>query len=257
MKRKKTAIILLVLVVLIGAAAFVGYTFFKVEAITVVGNQRYSAEEIINLAGLQYEQNIFMVNEGDVAGNINTSPVLVYEKLERRYPNEMILYVHERQERAYVQYLDSILVVDEEAYITETGTQAKEGIPSVTGVNVVSFQLGSELQAADPYQIKTLKALMEALLDNPLDVVDINIMDPSNLLLVLQDGTNVKLGNIDAVSDKLRRVSDIYEVLRQQGKTGGVLDVTGERGGSYMPDVPEPVVSPSPMMDPEQGEEDR
>jgi cell division septal protein FtsQ len=221
-----------------------------VETISVVGNNAYSAEEIISLAGLEYEQNIFMISEGEIAENIGTSPVVVYDKLERKYPNEVVLYVHERKARAYVQYLDSILVVDENAYIMETGTVAKEGIPSVSGVNVVSFQLGSELQAADDYQIKTLKTLLTALVQSSLEISDINIFDPSNLMLVLADGTNVKLGSIDAVEDKLVRLADIYAILQEQGKVGGVLDVTGEKGGSYMPDIPDPTASAAPSAEP-------
>ena len=56
--------------VLTGAAVLCLAMFFRTKAITVTGNSRYTAEELISASGIQLEQNIFSVDRQRTAGQI-------------------------------------------------------------------------------------------------------------------------------------------------------------------------------------------
>ena len=236
MKHKKSAIIVLVLVVLIGAAAFVGYQFFRVEKITVVGNERYTPEEIIELSGVQYNTNIFMVDENAIRERFTSSPVVVFTKLVRKYPNEIELHVRERQETAIVPYMGAYLVTDEELVVMANGeAQDAEQYPTIEGMNVTSFQLGEILQVEDEYQVKAAERLLIALEGTSLSIKSIDVTNTSSVTLTTREGMVIKVGNMDDIEKRLEKAVKILEILNAEGKTTGTLDVTSSNGGSYMP----------------------
>ena len=53
--------------VLTGAGILCLAMFFRTKEITVSGNDRYTAEELISASGIQLEQNIFTVDRGRTA----------------------------------------------------------------------------------------------------------------------------------------------------------------------------------------------
>ena len=57
-------------VVLTVAAVLCLAMFFRTQEIVVVGNQRYTAEEIISASGIQLEQNVFTVDRARTAEQI-------------------------------------------------------------------------------------------------------------------------------------------------------------------------------------------
>ena len=247
MKRKASAIIVLVLLILIAGAAFVGYKYFRVETITVFGNENFTAEEMIELSGVEYGTNLFMVDETEVAERFASSPVVVFEKLVRKYPTELELYVRERKAVVMIAYIDSNLILDNELVVMDTGTE-ESSYPVLTGIQITSFQLGQQLVTADEFQLKTTIRLLEALEnDYGLDIARIDVSNTSNLLLYTQSGMAIKLGNIDDIEAKLQRTQTIYGILTEQGKTSGTLDVTTGSGGSYLPSTVEQPESTEPV----------
>lgn len=236
MKRKKGAIIILILVFLIGAAAFVGYKFFRVEKISVFGNEKYTQDEIIQLCGVEYETNIFMVDENEVREKFVSSPVVMFEKLIRKYPNEIQIFIRERKEKAVVAYLDAYLVVDEEIVVMDN-VQAADAAEycKIEGLQVTSFGVGSVLQADDEYKIKAASQLLTALEGTSLEIASIDVANTSSVLIRTTGGMTIKLGNLDDLENRLKKAESILEVLKQQGKNSGILDVTASNGGSYTP----------------------
>ncbi|MGI6176631.1 MAG: cell division protein FtsQ/DivIB [Christensenellales bacterium] len=237
MKRKMGAWIILAIIVLIGGAAFVGYTVFKIEAISIEGNETYSDEEVLYQSGIEMGTNIFMLDENQVQQRISASPVIVYESLERRYPNEVVLRVRERIPVAVVQHLDAFLLIDEEGYIVEIGTfEEAQQYPVITGLNSTAFQLGAQIVATDDFQIQSLNRILVSLRAFDIRLSGIDISNTAEIVLISEEGISIRVGNADELEDKLNRAGDILAHLKTMGKTGGTLDVSSASGGNYIPD---------------------
>lgn len=106
------------------AAATLGATvFFQVETISVTGNSRYTAEEIIAASGVELGDNMFWMRKSWVSGQITWKlPYISEVEIRRSLPSTLVVQVTEWSAAA------SILVYQdpEEEPTTEEETMLEE-----------------------------------------------------------------------------------------------------------------------------------
>ncbi|MBQ9262588.1 MAG: FtsQ-type POTRA domain-containing protein, partial [Clostridia bacterium] len=105
--RKRTGVwtLVLTLVVILAAAVLVNESLLQIRNIGVVGNSKITWDEIVTDAGLKKRTSFFTLNEKKIAAGINQNRYLVYEKMEKHFPDSIVLYVKERLPRANVQVM--------------------------------------------------------------------------------------------------------------------------------------------------------
>ena len=94
-----------VLSVLLAAAAVIVacVVFFRVNTIEVVGNVRYTAEEIIEASGIKMGDNLITLAGGRVSAAIRAQlPYVEGVTLQRAYPDGLVIRVTERVAAASV-----------------------------------------------------------------------------------------------------------------------------------------------------------
>ena len=238
MKRSiKTVLIVLLILAVLALTGFIGYKVFKVKNVAVEGNVDIKTDDIVSLSGIKIGTNIFLVDLEKIKEKIDTSPFLQCESVTRKYPNTLVIKVKERIRRAVIQYADKYLIIDEYGVILETGDEtAKESLPSITGINITSFQIGSQIKATDNYRVSVLKdVLVELQLQNISGITEVDVANPVGITLLCSSGMKVFLGDDSNVKGKLERMTVILKELEKQGKQTGALDVSIESGGTYSP----------------------
>ena len=98
----------LLCVVAVIVALTVGATvFFRVERVTVTGNQRYSQEEIITASGIQLGDNLYSLNKVRIDRNLRTSlPYIGDLTINRALPSTIIISVTEWEAVAQIAVPD-------------------------------------------------------------------------------------------------------------------------------------------------------
>ena len=97
-RRGRFAILYKVLSMLMICAAIVAamILFFKVDSVTVEGNQRYDSQQIIEVSGVVQGDNLFLLNKYEVSRRIYEQlPYVQQVQISRRFPSGLLIEVKE------------------------------------------------------------------------------------------------------------------------------------------------------------------
>ncbi len=183
--------LLRVLSVLLTAVAVVAALtlFFKVDQVVVSGNSRYSAEEIIEVSGVEQGDNLILMDKYHIAEKLYTElPYITEVRINRKLPDVLMVEVVETQAVAAIKGGSSTWLMDSsgkllevvsasmaEKYITLEGLTAES--PAISG----KLKLGEE----SPISAQRLLELMQAL--NQWGMLEkttsLNASDPDYMVL--------------------------------------------------------------------------
>ncbi|MDR9500829.1 MAG: FtsQ-type POTRA domain-containing protein [Desulfurivibrionaceae bacterium] len=83
-------------------------TFFQVESIAVEGSGRFSADEIVSLAGLNNKSNLVAVSKKEIAEALQATGWIEKVEVQKKWPNTIVMVIHERKPVAMIQ-VDGVL----------------------------------------------------------------------------------------------------------------------------------------------------
>lgn len=238
-KRSGVLTVVLTLAVLLAAAILVNESLLRIRLVAVVGNQRIPWEQVVSDAGLRGSVSFFTLNEKKIAEGINQNRYLVFEKLEKQFPDSVVLYVRERVPRANVQVMGVTYQMDEDGVILERmgNVQPSGDLITVTGFQTREIRLGDVIVASMASQMDAYKELMQEVLQQGFadQVSELNLSNPDSLYLITKDGYTAHLGNGEDLRAKIGTVRAVVEKLREMGKSGGMLEATVPAVATYMP----------------------
>ena len=146
------------------AAATLGATvFFQVETIAVVGNSRYTAQEVIDASGVQIGDNLFQMNKNQISQRIlQQLPYVGEVSPQRGLPSTLTIQVTEISAAARVEVYQDVSAQAEPS--AEDGS-GDDGAADSSAQGDSSQTEGEEpLTLADqPWLISTSGKLLETL----------------------------------------------------------------------------------------------
>lgn len=140
--------------------------FFRVNQVTVVGNARYTAQEIIEASGVEIGDNLLLVNKPQTARNINRRlPYVESVSPVRRLPDTLELRITETVADARLETAEGWWLINAGGKLVELGADVGEELPQVLGLTPVAPALGAKLtvEPVDQIRLEGLKALLTAL----------------------------------------------------------------------------------------------
>ena len=146
-------------------AAIVGalVLFFKVDTISVSGNDRYSREPILAASGVSEGDNLFLLNKYDAAARITEAlPYVESVRLSRKLPGTLRIDIVECSDPAGIQQDGHCWLISPEGKLVDSPAEAPNGCPMVTGLPLTDPQVGS-LAAVPEEQSGDLARLLELL----------------------------------------------------------------------------------------------
>lgn len=211
--------------------------FFRLNTVYVVGNSRFSADYIASLTGLSRGDAMVSVSEAKVREKMKADHWIILEHLYKRYPNEVYLFVEERETVASMQWLGIEYTMDIDGMVLkEYSDMNYEGrVPVVYGFKVTNAVEGEYLTVHNDAQLTAYSAIVSELsIQQYADrVVSINVGNTDSLSLLTTDGITVQLGNGDYMRAKIGAMRTDLAYLQQLGETKGVLDVTVPEDGKF------------------------
>ena len=204
---------------------------FTISHVQVVGNRMISLKEVAQSAGLDRKLLYFTINEEEIRQGINANRYLDFEKMEKVFPNTLILYVRERTPSAFFTHLGVGFVMAEDGMILEKSRdlRLRQGLIEVSGLTIWGqLESGSFPIGGKPGQLEALVTLVNELNDQGYagQVRDINVSDETNLIMTTQDGYTVHLGGAERMYAKVGTVRSVISELKRRNLTGGVLEAS-------------------------------
>lgn len=264
MKKKKNNIgktvlsIVLLVLILAGAGYFV-YVYFQIEEIKVVGNERFEAQTIEQLAAIEPKTHMLMLDEEKVKKTIEEKePYIEVLSIKKSIPKTVIIEVKERKPKALVAYADQFLLVDEDANVLEIlpATTPAE-YPIISGITVQSINLGMPVETEDAFKLSVLSEMVKELEKRELftHIATIDLLDINNITLKSTSGLLIKFGQADKVADKVKWIKNRLPAYEKDNISTGVLDVSAGSFATYKLDGPEQPAEGEAAPTDQEGEE--
>lgn len=245
----------LLCVVAVVVALTVGATvFFRVETVTVTGNQRYTQEEIVAASGIRLGDNLYSLNKVRIDRNLRTTlPYIGNLTINRALPSTIVITVTEweavaqvaapgpEQVAAYQEAAgEGAESTAQEPWLISVRGKLLEPAPadsaaiSVTGLTPLVPQAGSFLEVPEPEQVRLegLTGLLEALEARDILKEVSSIRLESTYLVARYAGRfDVKMRlNADFDYDVRRMQSVRQQMEDKEGEdAAGSIDLTQER----------------------------
>lgn len=239
--RRRTGVctVILTLVLLCAVAVLLNESVLKIRNIAVVGNQSISWEDVVTAAGLTSGVGYFSVDESKIKAGIDANRYLIFERLEKQFPDSLTLYVRERKPCANVQVMGVVYLLDGEGMVLERlGTTQPEGeYINVTGFQAKEVRIGNRIVPGSASQLEVYQDLIEeiTLQDFANQVSELNLSNSDSLYLVTVDGYTAHLGDGSELRAKLGTLRAVVAKLREMGKYGGVIEASVPAVATYTP----------------------
>ena len=141
------------------AAATLGATvFFQVETIVVVGNSRYTEQEVIEASGVQIGDNLFQMNKNQISQRIlQRLPYVGEVSPQRGLPSTLTLQVTEIAAAARVEvYAEPSVQEQEETDSGESGEEKSSAEPLTLAEQPWLISVSGKLLEVAPEEAGTL-----------------------------------------------------------------------------------------------------
>lgn len=226
----KTILAIVLVILLLAGAGYFAYAYFQVEKIKVEGDHpAFSDGDIANLADIQPKTHMFFVNTDEIKEKIETEPYLEVDNISKEYPKTLVIHLTERQPMAVISYSDQYLLTDANANVMEIIAELPaDPYPMVNGFVIDAVNLGKQISTQDSFKLTVYTDLMNGLTEKEVkDLIEtIDLTDINNIKMETRDGLEIKFGQADKITDKIKMIKRMIPKLAASGDTMGILDVT-------------------------------
>lgn len=207
----------LAVVLLCSVVALSCTVLFPIKTVEVVGNNRYTAEEIQLTSGIRQEQNLFRAGVGWAEKALKQQyPYISQVKLQRRLPGTLRIVVTEAQPQCKIKTAEGILVLDGRARVLEV-LKEDDGVaaPYVVQSDGVATSPGNTIYPERPEMLKLHLELMDMLQQRELldRITYITYADRFDIRLLYDGRIEVKLGNQADLDKKLDSLDESLAML--------------------------------------------
>lgn len=221
------------------AALVVGsVVFFRADTILVSGNSRYSAEEIIQAAGVEYNENLFRVNRRLTLRRIlDALPYVRDVSIQRALPDTLILSVTETTAVAQLAWEGGHFLLDARGKVLERRSSPDAQLPALTGLSPLSPEVGAMLavEEGDAPRLSGLTGLLTALEEAGLTghVTFVDLSSASDILIGYTDRFTVQFPLSCDFPYKVRSLE--YVISQLEDNETGLLDLTRAGETHFIP----------------------
>jgi cell division septal protein FtsQ len=234
--RMKWYVILLIAIVLL----YAGYSLLIIKHLEIHTISRISPREVALSAGLGQRVNLLTLSENKIRAGINSNRYLIYQRMEKRFPDTLVLYVKERIRCANVQHNGIQYLLDDQGMVLERDAVMALGntLISVTGLDLRDIRTGNVIVCRQTEQLHSYIAVIEELKAQNYagEISVINLSDIHNIYLITVSGYTVTVGDDTQMRAKIGTVRAVIEKLREMGKTGGMIQAGAPGVATYSPD---------------------
>lgn len=227
---------------LIAAAVVAGsVVFFRAHDFVVEGNERYSAEELLEASGIQEGENLLLIPCAEIAGRMERElPYLRQVTVSIWPPERVILRVEETQPAAVVDSGGTLWYIDSEGKLLERASESG-GLTEVSGLTLLSPSEGTQLAVSEEEDLKAraLLALLTALEEREMisNAQSVDLTSSSTVVMRYDGRLTVRMGlgdDFDYDVKMLQSVLTEYIDVNWAEDDTGTLDMTQEEGEAVL-----------------------
>ncbi len=216
-------------VVMITLAILMAVTvFFTVEVIEVNGNQRYSAEEIIEKTGIEFGDNLLLLDKFEAVDSIREALLFVSDvEIRRSLPNKLVINVTEvKLAVAFDCGEDGFWLADTSGRLLERADKRPSYSARISGIELKNPVLGSIFTATESEKQQPLELLIAELAATGCieGASDIRIEKIYDIRMTYKGRYEIVFGRSDQIAGALAKLDLVVEELKREGIYSGEID---------------------------------
>jgi cell division septal protein FtsQ len=213
----------------LAASWFINSSYFKVNTIRVIGEIEGSVSgDVESDLSSKKGVNIFLVNLKECEYIVGKKhPELKDLRVRRALPDVIEVSYQVRRPFFQVESGYFYLVSDDLVVFPKHKAVADPGLPIVTGIDISEKSLTPERRSGSKALKKALSLLKEikaSSFSNEYNVVKIDVYDPRNPSIYIEDGTRIEIGE-QSFRQKERLLKKVLDDLRSKDKKAKVIDL--------------------------------
>lgn len=238
-KRKKRKNIILSILIIFFIAIIGAYLFtapsFKIQEISVIGNNQISKEKIMQIAEVKTGDNIFSKIGIVLKVKLKQAGYIENAEIKKIYPDKIEIKVTERQKRFQIKTeTENYIYISEQGYLLES-TNNKLEIPTIIGMEVTENDVENtnRLNEKDLNKMENILQIYEE--SKQIEIADkitqIQVKD-EYIISLENDGLTINLGDATNLKNRMYYVSAI---LKQETGNKGTIYVNGNLNEGFLP----------------------
>jgi cell division protein FtsQ len=200
---------------------------FRVREVAVSGCRTLDAEEVARLSGLEYGQNIFLLDKQAVMDALSKDPHIKPVSVDVAYPDRVTITIKERTPAGYIEKSGALIVIDEEGWVLDVLTRPSgDERPMIAGLQADAFEVGQALTSGDMFRVDVMTRVLQAASAAGIAPAKVDVTLAADIVMMTADGLAVELGDDMLLDKKMALVNALSAELAGMGKTGGILNVS-------------------------------
>ncbi len=238
-RKKKRYLLRFILILLVGIGGYFFLTshIFDIAKVEVIGHNHYSAENIILLANIEKNTNLFQLDKKAKIQLMEDDPYIKEASMRRKLPGTLIIEILERTEDAGIAYGNSYVVINRDGMVLGRVDQQPE-IPILVGMTIINMQPGEVLEVEEKTVLENTLLMLDTMEAQNLFFKKIDISDvvvkayiydkllcqgkPENILIAMENGN----------------LESILVDLLEEGIQHGTIHLGGGGYCSFSPQIP-------------------
>lgn len=186
--------IFLLLLLVLAVVLLVNSSIFEISSITIMGNSRFSREEIIEKAGVMVGDNILKLSEADIKERLEENPYISVTDIVREFPDKLTIYISEREARVQFEYAGVYCNADYDGVVLAATQTHDPALLLIKGMNLTGYQPGKRIAVQDEQLFSDYLELIKQLKGYSL-ITQVREADLSDgeFTLNMQNGLTVRL----------------------------------------------------------------
>ncbi len=221
--KRKTIIILALVLVMLGAGAFYVSTF-HLDEVRIEGCEMSSA--VMIEAAVRDEApmgNILLLYLKNKVSPIRDIPFVAKLEIEFVDKNTLLVTVYEKSVAGCLDYMDNYIYFDRDGIVLEASSERKKGVPSISGLDIHEWELGEHLPISDQDRFSLILNITQLIEKYGLNIDLISFTKEGEIIL-RQGKILIELGDGKYLTQQMMNLGSILKGL------------VGKQGTLYMKD---------------------
>ena len=220
---------IILVLVLIGILYLTASLFFRVQFVEVNGVQRYSAEEIKQVSGIEMGTSLIGLQSQRIGRALSDHFAYIETcRVHMRLPDTAVIEITECTAIAYIESQNARWVVSDSGKLLERRTTAIGDLPEIRGMLLEEPQVNSRIVCDERVKEDAYFALIESFTDRDIlrDVEWIDIATVANVSFLYREVFTVRLGLVGDLDYKLDTLGYVVDELMKTPNVKGTIDLS-------------------------------